>query len=144
MVSIYDVLTRTVKEVEMVRKSDEEWKTLLSEESFRIARKGETEPAFSGIYHDFHGTGIYQCVCCRTDLFSSDTKFESGTGWPSFYAPVSDLNILVGIDRSYGMLRKEVRCARCDAHLGHVFDDGPPPTHQRFCMNSASLRFVPG
>jgi peptide-methionine (R)-S-oxide reductase len=143
-VLIYNIKTGIMTDVDKISKSEEEWRSLLSENAFRIARKGDTEPAFSGSYHNFHGRGIYQCVCCGTDLFSSETKFDSGTGWPSFFAPVSDRNILTRLDTSYGMVRTEVLCARCDAHLGHVFDDGPPPTHTRFCMNSASLLFAPG
>ncbi len=140
-IRIFDAETGGLVEVERIEKTDEEWRNLLTPEQFRVARKKGTEAPFTGNYHDFHGRGIYACVCCGTDLFSSETKFDSGTGWPSFYAPISEQNIHTETDRSFGMVRTEVLCTRCGAHLGHVFEDGPPPTRLRYCMNSASLIF---
>jgi peptide-methionine (R)-S-oxide reductase len=141
-IPIFNAKTGKIETVGKVRKTDQEWSAILTPEQFRVARKKGTEPAFSGKYHDFHEKGVYQCVCCGTDLFRSSDKFESGTGWPSFTAPIAPENIKTALDTSYFMRRIEILCARCDAHLGHVFDDGPPPTHQRFCMNSASLTFI--
>jgi peptide-methionine (R)-S-oxide reductase len=123
-------------------KTEEEWKKLLSPNAFDITRHADTEIAFSGAYWNQHDKGIYRCICCDNALFSSDTKFESGTGWPSFWTPIARENVRTQTDTSLGVARDAVNCTLCDAHLGHVFDDGPQPTGLRYCMNSASLRFV--
>jgi peptide-methionine (R)-S-oxide reductase len=125
-----------------VVKSEAEWRKQLSENAFDITRHADTEIAFSGKYWNLHDKGIYRCICCDNALFTSGTKFESGTGWPSFWAPIAPENVSEIRDTTFGMARTAVACTECDAHLGHVFDDGPEPTHLRYCMNSASLRFV--
>jgi peptide-methionine (R)-S-oxide reductase len=122
-----------------VRKSDEEWRKQLTPEQYAVARQKGTERAFTGKYWDTHDDGTYRCICCGNELFDAGTKFDSGTGWPSFTAPLDPNRVRLEVDRSHGMVRTEVLCGRCDAHLGHVFEDGPGPTGQRFCMNSCSL-----
>lgn len=124
-----------------VIKTEAEWREKLTPEQFRIARQGGTERAFTGVYYDNHESGTYRCICCDAELFTSDAKYDSGSGWPSFFEPWAKDRVTTKVDGSHGMQRIEINCARCDAHLGHVFDDGPRPTGLRFCVNSASLQF---
>ncbi|WP_363350057.1 peptide-methionine (R)-S-oxide reductase MsrB [Methylocystis echinoides] len=132
-----------VEPVEKVVKPDAEWRAQLSALAYDVTRRDGTERAFTGPYWDAHDDGLFRCVCCDTALFDSKTKYDSGTGWPSFFAPISKINVVESVDASFGMRRVAVSCKRCDAHLGHVFTDGPRPTGLRYCMNGVALRFVP-
>lgn len=137
-----ELLSLDGKPLQPIEKSEEEWKKELSAQAYYVLRNDGTERAFTGKYWDNHEKGVYVCGACELPLFDSETKFESGTGWPSFWKPIRQDHVLIGTDNSHGMVRDEVECARCRGHLGHVFDDGPEPTGLRYCMNSVSLKFV--
>jgi peptide-methionine (R)-S-oxide reductase len=142
-IEVYSVELGQTITVDAVELSDAEWRERLTEQQYQVTRRQGTERAFTGALLDNHGAGVYRCAACGNDLFLSTTKYDSGSGWPSFFAPVDPANVDTEIDHSLGMVRIEVRCSRCGAHLGHVFEDGPRPTGERYCINSASLTFAP-